>query len=82
MDCYRVPDKFAPTLPTRDWVIHPLGGNPVWTAPVAVVPAILGKLFPVWLRNRNNIRWIIAGSQQYTKIINIIITDNFPRILK
>ena len=41
MDCYRVPDKFAPTLPTRDWVIHPLGGNPVWTAPVAVVPAIL-----------------------------------------
>ena len=45
MDCYRVPDKFAPTLPTRDWVIHPLGGNPVWTAPVAVVPAILGKLF-------------------------------------
>jgi sodium bicarbonate transporter 10 len=39
-----VPDKFAPTLPTRDWLIHPLGGNPAWTAVVAVVPAILGSI--------------------------------------
>ena len=41
---HRVPDKFAPTLPSRDWLIHPLGGNPVWTAVVAVVPAVLGSV--------------------------------------
>ena len=40
----RVPDKFAPTLPTRDWLIHPLGGNPLWTAFAAVVPALLGMV--------------------------------------
>jgi len=39
-----VPDKFAPTLPTRDWLINPLGGNPVWTPVIAVVPALLGSI--------------------------------------
>jgi hypothetical protein len=40
-----VPDKFAPTLPDRGWVVpimHEL--NPWWTILVAIVPAILGRL--------------------------------------
>jgi hypothetical protein len=39
-----VPDKFAPTLPERGWVVpimHEL--NPWWTILVAIVPAILGR---------------------------------------
>ncbi|XP_023335287.1 electroneutral sodium bicarbonate exchanger 1 [Eurytemora carolleeae] len=39
-----VPDKFAPTLPTRDWLIHPLADNPWYTPILALVPALLGSI--------------------------------------
>ena len=52
MNLFSVPDKFAPTLPTRDWLINPLGGNPVWTPVIAVVPALLGNNRPGVLYNR------------------------------
>ena len=41
---FSVPDKFAPTLPTRDWLTHPLADNPWYTPILALVPALLGNL--------------------------------------
>ncbi|CAH0603409.1 unnamed protein product [Chrysodeixis includens] len=39
-----VPSEFKPTLPSRNWVITPFSGNPVWSALVAVLPALLGTI--------------------------------------
>lgn len=39
-----VPSEFKPTLPTRNWVITPFNGNPIWSALVAVLPALLGTI--------------------------------------
>ncbi|XP_050362146.1 electrogenic sodium bicarbonate cotransporter 1 isoform X6 [Nymphalis io] len=39
-----VPSEFKPTLPTREWVITPFNGNPVWSALVAILPALLGTI--------------------------------------
>jgi len=39
-----VPDRFAPTLPTRDWVVPMFGNNPWWTPLLALAPAILGSI--------------------------------------
>jgi len=39
-----VPDRFAPTLPTRDWVVPLFGNNPWWTPLLALAPAILGSI--------------------------------------
>lgn len=39
-----VPERLEPTLPTRGWFINPLGGNPVWTYPAAVLPALLATI--------------------------------------
>ena len=39
-----VPSQFAPTLPNRGWVIPLFNGNPVWTAVLAVIPALLGSI--------------------------------------
>merc|ERR1719481_42022 len=39
-----VPAKFAPTLPTRGWIVPMLNGNPWWTILLAVVPALLGSI--------------------------------------
>ena len=41
----RVPDKFAPTLPGRGWIVPIMHeSNPWWSTIVAIVPAILGRL--------------------------------------
>merc|ERR1719370_2569076 len=39
-----VPNKFAPTLDTRGWVVPLLGGNPIYTPILAAVPAVLGSI--------------------------------------
>ena len=39
-----VPNKFAPTLETRGWVVPLLGGNPIYTPILAAVPAVLGSI--------------------------------------
>lgn len=39
-----VPAKFAPTLPTRTWLIDPVGNNPWWTPIIALAPALLGSI--------------------------------------
>ena len=39
-----VPEKFAPTLPTRGWLVPPLNGNPVYTPVVALIPAVLASI--------------------------------------
>lgn len=39
-----VPEKFAPTLPTRGWFINPIGVNPVWTYGAACAPALLATI--------------------------------------
>ncbi|XP_075991966.1 na[+]-driven anion exchanger 1 isoform X1 [Anticarsia gemmatalis] len=39
-----VPSEFKPTLPSRNWVITPFSGNPVWSALVAILPALLGTI--------------------------------------
>ncbi|CAH0726440.1 unnamed protein product, partial [Brenthis ino] len=39
-----VPSEFKPTLPSREWVITPFNGNPVWSALVAILPALLGTI--------------------------------------
>ncbi|CAH2066118.1 unnamed protein product, partial [Iphiclides podalirius] len=39
-----VPSEFKPTLPTRNWVITPFNGNPIWSALVAILPALLGTI--------------------------------------
>jgi sodium bicarbonate transporter 10 len=40
----KVPSEFKPTLDTRSWFISPFNGNPVWTAFLAVFPALLGTI--------------------------------------
>ncbi|XP_059059255.1 sodium bicarbonate cotransporter 3 isoform X2 [Achroia grisella] len=39
-----VPSEFKPTLPSRNWVITPFSGNPIWSALVAILPALLGTI--------------------------------------
>ncbi|XP_077297815.1 na[+]-driven anion exchanger 1 isoform X2 [Arctopsyche grandis] len=39
-----VPGEFKPTLPSRGWVIYPFNRNPVWSAIVAILPALLGTI--------------------------------------
>nr|XP_037866591.1 electroneutral sodium bicarbonate exchanger 1 isoform X3 [Bombyx mori] len=39
-----VPSELKPTLPTRDWVITPFNGNPIWSALAALLPALLGTI--------------------------------------
>nr|XP_049691790.1 sodium bicarbonate cotransporter 3 isoform X2 [Helicoverpa armigera] len=39
-----VPSEFKPTLPSRNWVITPFSGNPLWSALVAILPALLGTI--------------------------------------
>ncbi|XP_039765137.1 sodium bicarbonate cotransporter 3 isoform X2 [Pararge aegeria] len=39
-----VPSEFKPTLPSREWVITPFNGNPIWSALVAILPALLGTI--------------------------------------
>ncbi|KOB71446.1 Sodium-driven chloride bicarbonate exchanger [Operophtera brumata] len=39
-----VPSEFKPTLPSRNWVITPFNGNPIWSALVALLPALLGTI--------------------------------------
>ncbi|CAD5207523.1 unnamed protein product [Bursaphelenchus okinawaensis] len=36
-----VPSSFRPTFHGRTWFIFPFEGNPLWTAPLAIVPALL-----------------------------------------
>ncbi|XP_054282194.1 sodium bicarbonate cotransporter 3-like isoform X2 [Macrosteles quadrilineatus] len=38
-----VPSEFKPTLPGRGWVVSPWK-NPIWTIPLAVLPALLGTI--------------------------------------
>jgi hypothetical protein len=37
-----VPSTFRPTFSGRGWFIPLFDGNPLWTAPLAIVPALLG----------------------------------------
>jgi hypothetical protein len=37
-----VPSTFRPTHPDRGWLVPPFDGNEFWTAPLAIVPALLG----------------------------------------
>ena len=39
-----VPDRFAPTLSSRGWLVPPLNGNPVYTPVLAFLPAILASI--------------------------------------
>ncbi|XP_068621568.1 electroneutral sodium bicarbonate exchanger 1 isoform X1 [Battus philenor] len=39
-----VPSEFKPTLPSRNWIITPFNGNPIWSALVAILPALLGTI--------------------------------------
>ncbi|XP_025831042.1 sodium bicarbonate cotransporter 3 isoform X3 [Agrilus planipennis] len=39
-----VPKEFKPTLSTRGWVIPPFNGNPIYTALLALLPALLGTI--------------------------------------
>ncbi|KAL3102970.1 hypothetical protein niasHT_025878 [Heterodera trifolii] len=36
-----VPSTFRPTWHGRGWLVHPFSGNPLWTAPLAFIPAVL-----------------------------------------
>ncbi|XP_076158283.1 sodium bicarbonate cotransporter 3-like isoform X2 [Alosa pseudoharengus] len=36
-----VPDRFEPTSKNRGWLMDPVGENPWWTIPIAVLPALL-----------------------------------------
>uniref|UniRef100_A0A914H4V0 Anion exchange protein n=1 Tax=Globodera rostochiensis TaxID=31243 RepID=A0A914H4V0_GLORO len=36
-----VPSTFRPTWSGRGWLIAPFNGNPIWTAPLALIPALL-----------------------------------------
>jgi anion exchange protein len=36
-----VPSTFRPTYSGRGWFIPPFNGNPIWSAPVAIIPALL-----------------------------------------
>lgn len=40
----QVPSDFKPTLDGRGWFIAPFNNNPVWTALLAVFPALLGTI--------------------------------------
>jgi sodium bicarbonate transporter 10 len=40
----KVPSEFKPTLDKRGWFIAPFNNNPIWTALVAVFPALLGTI--------------------------------------
>jgi sodium bicarbonate transporter 10 len=39
-----VPGEFKPTLEDRGWLISPFNNNPIWTAVLAVFPALLGTI--------------------------------------
>lgn len=39
-----VPAEFKPTLPSRNWIITPFKGNPIWSALAAILPALLGTI--------------------------------------
>eukprot|EP00090_Calanus_glacialis_P043036 TRINITY_DN7620_c0_g1_i1.p1 TRINITY_DN7620_c0_g1~~TRINITY_DN7620_c0_g1_i1.p1 ORF type:complete len:1137 (-),score=226.79 TRINITY_DN7620_c0_g1_i1:1450-4860(-) len=39
-----VPNRFAPTLDGRGWVVPLLGGNPIWSPALAFLPAVLGSI--------------------------------------
>lgn len=36
-----VPSTFRPTFSGRGWYVPPLSGNPIWTVPLAIIPALL-----------------------------------------
>lgn len=40
----QVPVELQPTLPTRGWLISPIGSNPLWTKPAALLPALLATI--------------------------------------
>ena len=40
----KVPSEFKPTLHSRGWIIAPFNNNPMWTALLAVFPALLGTI--------------------------------------
>jgi len=40
----KVPSEFKPTLENRGWLVAPFNKNPVWTALLAVFPALLGTI--------------------------------------
>lgn len=39
-----VPTKFKPTLEERGWIISPFQQNPLWSAIIAFLPALLGTI--------------------------------------
>lgn len=39
-----VPVEFKPTLDGRGWIIWPFNNNPLWSAIIAVLPALLGTI--------------------------------------
>ena len=39
-----VPHEFKPTLDGRGWIIWPFNKNPWYTAPLALLPALLGTI--------------------------------------
>lgn len=39
-----VPNEFKPTLPNRGWIIPPFNNNPVSSAVVSIIPALLGTI--------------------------------------
>ncbi|XP_033608237.1 electrogenic sodium bicarbonate cotransporter 1 isoform X3 [Cryptotermes secundus] len=40
----QVPSEFKPTLEGRGWFISPFNNNPIWTAILAALPALLGTI--------------------------------------
>ncbi|XP_021934526.1 sodium-driven chloride bicarbonate exchanger isoform X3 [Zootermopsis nevadensis] len=40
----QVPNEFKPTLENRGWIISPFNNNPIWTALLAFLPALLGTI--------------------------------------
>lgn len=40
----QVPTEFKPTRPDRGWIIEPFHKNPMYTALIAVFPALLGTI--------------------------------------
>jgi len=39
-----VPTEFKPTLEKRGWIISPFQHNPLWSAIIACLPALLGTI--------------------------------------
>lgn len=39
-----VPTEFKPTLEERGWIISPFQHNPLWSAIIACLPALLGTI--------------------------------------